>query len=261
MKKTTLLLAAGLLAGCGAAANPSLMAGDEAGRTARSDDRIEIARALKRGALERDGAACRDWLLRVGGKDVTLSQRADARLTVAALLAAGPVSDRDGRDLSADLHYQLAWSWTTCEPRSAAKAARHAEAYRRCGGRTEIPASSAGDAMFRGNVVNGLVEEEGTVWGGGHDRLYLNTGLLAFVTDERGLPTFRGTHLRALNAGEGTVFLTAQSAGEFHRALKPGEEILRPIDLSAVGTGRFTTGIPVTVRLGRPSTSVLAVGR
>ena len=133
-------------------------------------------------------------------------------------------------------------------------AAVHAEAYRRAGGTTQIPASGTPTPTLQPSMVDGLVEEQGTVWGGGHDRLYLATGLLAFLTDGRGTPSFRGTQLRLRNAGERSVFVTVPSAGELHRELKPGEEILRPLILEP----RPVTGVDVTVRQGRPS---LAVGR
>jgi hypothetical protein len=254
--KNTMILAAGLLAGCGAAPGSALMSGDDAVRPARRVDSIEAVRLLRRAALERDGEACRDWLARVGAKDVTVSQRMDARLTVADLLARGALSDR-----SAELHYQLAWSWMTEEPRSAAAAAAHAAAYRRAGGTATIPTATDPSEVLQPTVVHGLAEEAGTVWGGGHDRLYLTTGLLAFLTNERGEPAYRGTHLRVRNAGKATVYVTARSAGEFHREVKAGEEFLRPVDLQAAGGGRFVTGVDVTVRLSPTASSALASGR
>jgi hypothetical protein len=256
--KNTLILAAGLLVGCGAAPGSALMAGDDAVRPSRRVDPIEAVRLLRRAALEGDGEACRDWLARVGARDVTVSQRMDARLTVADLLARGALPDR-GR--SAELHYRLAWSWMTEEPRSAAAAAAHAAAYRRAGGTSTIPATSDPSQVLQPTVVHWLAEEAGTVWGGGHDRLYLTTGLLAFLTNERGEPAYRGTHLRVRNAGKATVYVTARSAGEFHRELKAGEEFLRPVDLQAAGGGRFVTGVDVTVRLSPSATSAFASGR
>jgi hypothetical protein len=259
--KLTILLATALLGACASAPAPALMAGEEPGRSPKANDPLEAVRPLRRAALAKDGAACLDWLARVGASDVTLCQRMDARLSIAALLLRGSLRDREGRELTSELHYQLAWSWATAEPRSAARAADHDAAYRRAGGTAKTPFSEAPAPEARAAApLSGLQEEEGTVWGGGHDRLFLATGLLAFLTDEHGGPVFRGTHLRLRNAGRETLFVTARSAGQYHRELAPGAEFLCRVEPSSAGSLRFVTGVDVKVHSAQASAS-LASGR
>lgn len=89
---------------------------------------------------------------------------------------------------------------------------------------------------------------EANAWGGGSDRLFLGTNVLAFLVNAQGEPSFRGNHLWICNLGTAPVYLTSLAVGQNNRELLPGqEEIFPQISPEA------TTGIPVSVRHLRPT--------
>ena len=89
---------------------------------------------------------------------------------------------------------------------------------------------------------------EANAWGGGSDRLFLGTNVLAFLVNAQGEPSFRGSHLWICNLGTAPVYLTSLAVGQNNRELLPGEEeIFSPLSPETV------TGIPVSVRHLRPA--------
>lgn len=220
------------------------MAGDGGGETEtteppRSDDPIEDLRRLQCAAAGGDGRCALLWLGRVGEPRATLSQRMLARTMVEDLLARGPLRDPSGRDVTAQVRDQLALSWKFHEPVSPERARR-------------IAAGEPRRAFDEAPMADGFwLEERGTVWAGGHDRLFLTTGLLAFLTGPGGEPVFRGTHLSLRNLGLRTVYVSCDAAAEYNRPLRPGESLVASVDLRVVGTGTYTTGVDVSVRAWR----------
>ncbi|MBV8881267.1 MAG: hypothetical protein JO332_14975, partial [Planctomycetaceae bacterium] len=86
---------------------------------------------------------------------------------------------------------------------------------------------------------------EAEAWGGGSDRLFLGTNVLAFLVNDQGEPSFRGRTLWIVNLGHAPVYLSSLSAGQANRELAPGREELFPVTES-------TTGVPVSVKYRRP---------
>lgn len=223
------------------------MAGDGAPEAAtsdlaRSDDLLEDLRLLQRGAAAGDGASALLWLGRVSEPRATVSQRMLARTVLEERLTRPPLRDRSGRDLTAQVREQLALSWRLQDPVSAERARRVAA------GHPWTPAEASAPETPQDGF---WLEERGTVWAGGHDRLYATTGLLAFLVDETGGPVFRGTHVWMRNLDVRTAYVSCGPASLYNRALRPGEALMAPIDLRAVGAGTFTTGLDLTVRAWR----------
>lgn len=89
---------------------------------------------------------------------------------------------------------------------------------------------------------------EANAWGGGSDRLFLGTNVLAFLVNAQGEPSFRGNHLWICNLGTAPVYLTSLAIGQNNRELLPGEE-----EIFSQLSPEATTGIPVSVRHLRPA--------
>lgn len=83
-----------------------------------------------------------------------------------------------------------------------------------------------------------------TVWGGGNDKLLDATGVLAFLVNDRGEPSFHGRNLWIRNASGRTVLYSVPGADVLLRELPPGEEERVALDARTTDT----TGIEVTVR-------------
>ena len=222
------------------------MAGDGAPEAATAErphrsDPLDELRILQRGAADGDGPSALLWLGRVSEPRATLSQRMLARTLIEGWLGRSRFKDASGRDLTAQVREQLALSWRLQEPVSPERARRLAA------GESTRPAVAAVADPKEGFWL----EERGTVWAGGHDRLFLTTGVLAFLVDESGEPVFRGTHLWIMNLDARTAYVSCGPASVYNRGLKPGEAFLAPIDMRVVGTGTFTTGVDLTVRAWR----------
>lgn len=89
------------------------------------------------------------------------------------------------------------------------------------------------------------IVSEANAWGGGSDRLLTSATVLAFLVNEKGEPSFRGTRLWICNLGEIPVYLTSLAAGQSNRELAPGREEV--LSLATEGT-ELVTGIPLNVR-------------
>ena len=89
---------------------------------------------------------------------------------------------------------------------------------------------------------------EANAWGGGSDRLFLGTTVLAFLVNAQGEPSFRGNHLWICNLGTAPVYLTSLAVGQNNRELLPGQE-----EIFSQLSPEPTTGIPVNVRHLRPA--------
>lgn len=207
------------------------------GEHPRRDDPLQELRQLQRKAMEGDGRSSLLWLGRVSEPQATLSQRMLARTVIEGLLERSRL-----RDLAAEVRQQLALSWRLQEPISAERARRVAAGQ---------PSGILASAVAEPGQDGFWLEERATVWAGGHDRLYLTTGVLAFLVDEGGEPVFRGTHVWVRNLDIRTAYVSCGPASVYNRALRPGEALLAPIDLRVVGAGTFTTGVDVTVRAWR----------
>jgi hypothetical protein len=102
------------------------------------------------------------------------------------------------------------------------------------------------------SVSAGWAILEATAWGGGSDRLLFATGVLAFLVNERGEPSFRGRRLWIRNCGTAPVYASSSFTGHANHELAPGAEELWPVDPHFLDENRNTTGIPLTVRF-RPA--------
>ncbi|MGH9388677.1 MAG: hypothetical protein ACRD1Z_03615, partial [Vicinamibacteria bacterium] len=193
-------------------------------------DVLESLRYLRKGAELRDAECCRQYLAHAESASVNLSQRLYARLFIEGLLRKASVLTKDGEDIRGELYYQLCWAWRYTEPRCPSKAKQVLEAMADVGmtaaqakstfiaqmlqetglrggaRRQEIhlyAAESADDAKSWFRVpLSGDRRETGdwtvadvNAWGGGSDRLFLGTNVLAFLVNAQGEPSFRGSHL------------------------------------------------------------------
>jgi hypothetical protein len=248
-------------------------------------DVLESLRHLRKGVELRDADCCRQYLAYAETAQVNLSQRVYARLFVEGAIRRGAILDRSGEDVRGELYYQLCWAWRQTEPRSPQKAKQVLEAMlgsgtggeqaksafilqmiREHGIRHEVrvPRSHeiqlmAGDSSDvkrwlqvppagERRLSNEWAVAEANAWGGGSDRLFLGTNVLAFLVNGQGEPSFRGNHLWICNLGTAPVYLTSLAVGQNNRELLPGqEEIFSQISPEA------TTGIPVHVRHLRPT--------
>jgi hypothetical protein len=130
----------------------------------------------------------------------------------------------------------------------------------RAGGRQEIPlyAAEESEAARRWLRVPAAGEPrdaqdwmvaEANAWGGGTDRLYLATNVLAFLVNDQGEPCFRGRRLWLCNLGTATIYYSSPVVGASNRELLPGQEELLPV--AGLETGKSVTGIPLSVRYRR----------
>ena len=86
------------------------------------------------------------------------------------------------------------------------------------------------------------------VWGGGSDRLFTGTNVLAFLVNSQGEPSFRGNHLWICNLGTTPVYATSLAIGQNNRELLPGREEVLSLVSSGFEKAESTTGIPLSVR-------------
>lgn len=252
-------------------------------------DVIESLRYLRKGAALGDPDCCRQYLAHAETAQVNLSQRVYARLFIEGLLRKGPLLGRSGEDLRGELYYQLCWAWRYTEPRSPAKAKQVLESMlesgvsperasstfvvqmiRETGLRVPTPGSRRQEihfyaaecaddskpwlqvAMHGGRRETGdWAAAEANAWGGGSDRLFTTTNVLAFLVNDQGEPSFRGTHLWICNLGASTAYLTSLAAGQSNRELTPGREEVLPLAPAGGDRIESATGIPLNVRYRR----------
>jgi len=237
-------------------------------------DPVEALRFLRRGAALRDAECCLEYLAFAESKEISASQRLYARIFLEGLLSQGPVLMPDGRDLTPELLYQLASAWRHGDPRDPDRARQNIEAFLRSGPPAHLARSPAVAQLIRelgarpeaapGGGASWMRERptrvdspalpdwatvEATAWGGGNDRLWQASGVLAFVVNAEGEPSLRGRALWIRNCGRTPVYYTSMAAGRTHRELLPGREELVPLSFSA---SEFTTGVPVSVRYALP---------
>jgi hypothetical protein len=105
----------------------------------------------------------------------------------------------------------------------------------------------AGDRAGRGDWA----VAEANAWGGGTDRLFLSSRVLAFLVNARGEPSFRGDRLWICNLGDAPVYLTSLAVGQNSFELVPGRPELLPLVSLRFGGAETTTGIPLSVRYRR----------
>jgi hypothetical protein len=244
-------------------------------------DVIESLRLLRRGAELRDAESCRQYLAHAETPAVNLSQRLYARLFIEGVIRKGPVMTRGGEDIRGELYYQLCWAWRQTEPKSPSKVKQVLQALLE-----SAPDSDQARSTFIAQLVRetGVRPEprrndihlyagenadyakswmqvlppgdrreskdwsvaEANAWGGGTDRLFLGTNVLAFLVNAQGEPSFRGTQLWIVNLGTSSVHLTSLDAGQNNRELAPGRDEIFPL-VSATPV----TGIPLSVRYRR----------
>ena len=244
-------------------------------------DVIESLRLLRRGAELRDAESCRQYLAHAETPSVNLSQRLYARLFIEGLLRKGPVLARGGEDIRGELYYQLCWAWRYTEPRSPAKVKQVLEALLESGPASDQTRSAFVAQMIRETGVRADARRqeihlyaaenaddtkrwlqvqaagdrresrdwsvsEANAWGGGTDRLFLGTNVLAFLVNDQGEPSFRGTRLWICNLSSSPVYVTSLATGQNNRELLPGREEVLPM----VSSGA-STGIPLSVRYRR----------
>jgi hypothetical protein len=250
-------------------------------------DVLESLRYLRHGAELRDAECCRQYLAHAESATVNLSQRLYARLYIEGLLRKGPILTKNGEDIRGELYYQLCWAWRYTEPRCAPKTKQVFEAMieaglpagqakstfiaqmaRETGLRTERSArhqeiqmyamESADEAKSWLQVPLGDRRETGdwavadvNVWGGGSDRLFTGTNVLAFLVNAQGEPSFRGNNLWICNLGTTAVHYTSLATGQNNRELLPGREEVLPLASSGFEKAESTTGIPLSVRYRR----------
>jgi hypothetical protein len=89
---------------------------------------------------------------------------------------------------------------------------------------------------------------EANAWGGGNDRLFFNTHVLAFLVNAKGEPSFRGTHLWICNLGTSPVYLTSLATRQNNRELRPGQMELLAVNAHAFERSNVTTEIPLSIR-------------
>jgi len=250
-------------------------------------DRLESLRLLRRGAELRHAECARQYLIRSESTSANISQRVYARLYVEGLLRKGPVRTPSGQDLRPELYTQLCWAWRYTEPRCPAKTKQVLEALLD-GGMTPEQARSpfltqllqehglhapraaapvrdvalyAGESADEGKswmqvpLLGGEKGDwtvaEATAWGGGSDRLFVGTNVLAFLVNARGEPGFKGCALWIVNLGKSPVYLSSLAAGQGNRELAPGHEELFPVSQGSLDRGDCTTGVPLTVKYRR----------
>lgn len=241
---------------------------------------LDALQYLRRGAALRDTDCCLQYLAHAEQATVNQSQRVYARLYIEGLLRQGPIVDRRGKDIRAELYQQLCWGWRTVEPCSPHKSQQVLEALKGLGLKPEQAATPyLGQLLRDAGTTKTLVSprdvqlyageaaeeprrwlrvpaprevretadwtvSEVTAWGGGSDRLLRQSNVLAFLVNEKGEPSFHGSRLWICNLGDSPVYLTSLAVGQSNRELAPGREELLPL----VAVGERTTGIPLGIR-------------
>jgi hypothetical protein len=250
-------------------------------------DRLESLRLLRRGAELRNAECVREYLARSESASANVSQRVYARLYVEGLLRKGPITTAAGQDVRPELYTQLCWAWRYTEPRCPSKTKQVLEAILDGGltpdqarspflsqmlqenelrpGRTPAKAQDvslyAGEAadegkswmrvpLTRGETGDWTVAEA-TAWGGGSDRLFLGTNVLAFLVNAHGEPSYKGRALWIVNLGNTPVYLTSLATGQANRELAPGRDELLPVSECSLERGDCTTGVPLSVKYRR----------
>ncbi|HLY11179.1 MAG TPA: hypothetical protein VKW04_17900 [Planctomycetota bacterium] len=249
-------------------------------------DRLESLRLLRRGAELRSAEACRQYLIRSESAEANVSQRVYARLYVEGLLRKGPMTTPAGRDLRPELYTQLCWGWRYTEPRCASKAKQVLEALldggltpeqarspflvqmlqetglraSRTGARAQDVSLYAGEAADEAKAWlrvplagergehGDWISAEAMAWGGGSDRLFLGTNVLAFLVNAQGEPSFKGRSLWIVNLGTSPVYLTSLATGQANLELAPGREELLPVSGCSLDRGDCTTGVSLSIR-------------
>ncbi|HEV3027776.1 MAG TPA: hypothetical protein VG457_09400 [Planctomycetota bacterium] len=250
-------------------------------------DHLESLRLLRRGAELRDAECVRQYLIRSESASANLSQRVYARLYVEGLLRKGPIVATSGQDLRPELYTQLCWAWRFTEPRCPSKTRQILEAILDAGITPEQARSPFLTQLLQENGLHaprttanvhdvalyaGESAEEGkswmrvplskgergdwtvadaTAWGGGSDRLFVGTNVLAFLVNARGEPSFKGRALWIVNLGNSPAYLSSLAAGQANRELAPGHEELLPVSEGSLERGDSTTGVPLSVKYRR----------
>jgi hypothetical protein len=100
-------------------------------------------------------------------------------------------------------------------------------------------------------AIAGWCVNEANAWGGGSDRLVQSTGVLAFLVNAQGEPTFRGDHLWICNLGTSPAYVTSTDIGRSNYELVPGQEETIPLASAGLKQAEPTTGISLAVRSWR----------
>jgi hypothetical protein len=247
-------------------------------------DRLESLRLLRRGAELRNADCVRQYLIRSESASSNISQRVYARLYVEGLLRKGPITTSAGQDLRPELYTQLCWAWRYTEPRCPSKTKQVLEAILDGGMSPEQARSPflkqllqenglraprataqahdvalyAGEAAdegkswmrvpLSGSELGDWTVAEAMAWGGGSDRLFMGTNVLAFLVNAQGEPSFKGRALWIVNLGNSPAYLSSLAAGQANRELAPGHEELLPVSESSLERGDCTTGVPLSVK-------------
>ena len=250
-------------------------------------DRLESLRLLRRGSELRHAECIRQYLARSESSFANTSQRVYARLYVEGLLRKGPVTTSAGQDLRPELYTQLCWAWRYTEPRCPSKTKQVLEALLDVGFSAEqtrspflsqmlqetglrasrTPAKAqdvslyAGEAADEGRnwmrvpLISGdrgdWTVAEAMAWGGGSDRLFIATNVLAFLVNAQGEPSFKGRTLWIVNLSPNPVYLTSLATGQANRELAPGREELLPVSDGCLEKGDCTTGVPLSIKYRR----------
>jgi hypothetical protein len=249
---------------------PSGEACEAVARALWDRDPIEALRLARKGAAAGDGECALLYLSLVESREASLSQRVLGRLFLEELAGRGPLRARSGRDARAELHYRLLAAWRAAEPRDPERARSNleaflrsappadllrsalvAEAMRETPPRAEAPTPGGGDGWATGcDIEISYREKDGrwsvlevTAWAGGNDRLWQASGVLAFLVNDRGEPSMRGSALWIRNLGSRTVLYSVPESGCVLRELAPGQEELVPLR-----TAREVTGVKLEVR-------------
>jgi len=251
-------------------------------------DRLESLRLLRRGSELRHADCVRQYLARSESVSSNVSQRVYARLYVEGLLRKGPVTTSTGQDIRPELYTQLCWAWRYTEPRCPSKTKQVLEALLGAGfsaeqarspflnqllqenGLRAVPRTTvgvqdvslyAGESADEGRswmrvpLISGEQGDwtvaEALAWGGGSDRLFTGTNVLAFLVNAQGEPSFKGRSLWIVNLSPNPVYLTSLATGQANRELAPGREALLPVSECSLERGDCTTGVPLSVKYRR----------
>jgi len=250
-------------------------------------DRLESLRLLRRGSELRHADCVRQYLARTESSSANVSQRVYARLYVEGLLRKGPVTTPTGEDIRPELYAQLCWAWRYTEPRCPSKTKQVLEALLDAGFTVEQTRSAflsqmlqenglraprttargqdvslyAGESADEGRswmrvpLISGgsgdWTVAEAMAWGGGSDRLFISTNVLAFLVNAQGEPSFKGRSLWIVNLSPSPVYLTSLATGQANRELAPGREELLPVSECSLEKGDCTTGVPLSIKYRR----------
>jgi len=247
-------------------------------------DRLESLRLLRRGSELRHADCVRLYLARSESASANVSQRVYARLYVEGLLRKGAILTSAGQDIRSELYTQLCWAWRYTEPRCPSKTKQVLEALMDAGfsgdqsrspflsqmmqeyglraprssARAQDVSLYAGEAgdegrswmrvpLFGGETGDWTVSEA-VAWGGGSDRLFFGTNVLAFLVNGQGEPSFKGRALWIVNLGQSPVYLTSLATGQANRQLAPGHEELLTVSDGSLEKGDCTTGVALSIK-------------